>query len=253
GDRLHLGHAEYIAGLFAPIPYRLSGSSAACLLDPSGAPRCFGGPFGAPPPSAPTDPLAALGALRDVAIGIGGSGCAVHAEGAVTCWGRGLAGPTLVYEDPTDPALDVETSQRGYAACLRTEGGKVLCWGEARAAALLGRGREVGDPMVAAPVAVEDVERVAVGGESVCALRADGALLCWGLGPVGDGTSDAHFEPVPVLDGVTDVQSAGAFLCAITATRDVACWGRRPGGEGLFVGDGSPDGAIAASIVPPPR
>ena len=107
--------------------------------------------------------------------------------------------------------------------------------------------------MVAAPVAVEDVQRVAVGGESVCALRADGALLCWGLGPVGDGTSDAHFEPVPVLDGVTDVQSAGAFLCAITATRDVACWGRRPGGEGLFVGDGSPDGAIAASIVPPPR
>ncbi|MCB9596844.1 MAG: hypothetical protein H6719_29245 [Sandaracinaceae bacterium] len=253
GERLHLGQAEYIVGLFAPLPYRLSGSSSACVLtDPPALARCFGGGFGAAPPTEPVAPLGGLGPVLDVAMLRGGDGCAVTADGSVTCWGGFYGGATVALDAIDEPVVDVELSQRGYLGCAQTATGRVHCWGEARAAALLGRGRDPGDARTPAPVDLADVEQIAVGGEAVCARRVDGSLWCWGTGPVGDGTADATYVPQPVFDaGVTDVSSAGAFTCAIV-DGEVACWGRRPDGESIFIGDGTLDGSVPPRVVPPP-
>lgn len=176
-------------------------------------------------------PLAVLGeggvgTLTDaMAIAAGDAhSCAVRADGSAVCWGAGGDG-RLGNGDVLDSPHPVTVLQVGGRAplgglslsagaieagdrhsCAVTDTGTVLCWG-------FGDDGRLGDDAAlssSTPVAVAGLsDAVAVscasGGHS-CALRAGGAVACWGdnaSGALGDGTRIARTAPV-------DVSFAGA-------------------------------------------
>lgn len=82
---------------------------------------------------------------------------------------------------------------------------------------------------------------MAFGDGHVCALRADGSVVCWGrnnYAQLGDGSVSDRAEPVVVQD-LADVVSiaAGTYhSCALRRGGSVACWGRNDSGQ---LGDGT--------------
>jgi alpha-tubulin suppressor-like RCC1 family protein len=91
--------------------------------------------------------------------------------------------------------------------------------------------------------------QLGTGGSHSCAIRAGGAVRCWGSnakGQLGNGSSDGGASLVPVdVVGLTDaveLAAGGAFTCARRAAGGVRCWGD---GEELGVG---PDGGASSSV-----
>ena len=97
-------------------------------------------------------------------------------------------------------------------------------------------------------VPLRDVVQVAVGNYHTCALRADGAVKCWGSnvgGLLGNGRSGSReLSPVSVvgLGGpVTSISAGIGHTCALTSKGGVKCWGGFNGGVlGIGVFDGGP-------------
>jgi alpha-tubulin suppressor-like RCC1 family protein len=86
-----------------------------------------------------------------------------------------------------------------------------------------------------------NVEAVIASQSRGCALRANGALLCWGEngdGQLGDGTTTDRLTPVAVseLSSAIAASVAPFFSCAVLADGSVRCWG-----QGAFgaLGDGT--------------
>jgi len=69
--------------------------------------------------------------------------------------------------------------------------------------------------------------------ETVCALRTDNRLVCWGLnrqGEVGDGTSAPRESPtlvtaLPAGLTIQDVVLGNGGACALLAGGTARCWG----------------------------
>ncbi|MFO0624828.1 MAG: hypothetical protein U0325_04370 [Polyangiales bacterium] len=121
--------------------------------------------------------------------------CAVHAAGAVTCWGRrGLLGRG----DPLDPnglsdapgpvieglaAQEVQVGE-GFACALTTAGG-VACWGAVQGCRAGRPGAEGEVAPRPVPLALSGVRALAVGARHACALVGDAEVWCWGDGAQG--------------------------------------------------------------------
>lgn len=85
------------------------------------------------------------------------------------------------------------------------------------------------------------VTSLTVGGSHGCALRASGAVVCWGgnaSGQLGDGSVMTRRQPVDVrsLLDAREVVAGDSHTCALRASRAVVCWGE--GGSGQL-GEGS--------------
>lgn len=140
-----------------------------------------------------------------------------------------------------------------YACTLSAPNGTVQCWGDAAiVASMFGSART-------APATVPGLTNVvafAGGWVHACALRGDGAVLCWGsntYGVVGDPSSANQTinTPRPLTSlGVPaiDVWAAnyGSFSCAHTAAFDIRCWGRNNSGQ---LGGGTIGGESATPVV----
>lgn len=211
-----------------------------------------------------------------IAIDVGGGfACFVLPDRTVRCWGYGgwgQLGDAIASDDhqaaePVDvPALhDVAQLALGTDhGCARTLHGEVLCWG-GDPAGQLGRGahgRQAGNAV--APVSgVERAIDLATDWETTCAVRGDGALLCWGRGfgarakrvdfgadfgvrsvamsassvcAVGrdgslrcsgklGGTTLDRFTPIAVVHDAERVAVADEFACAIDHGRELRCFG----------------------------
>ena len=142
--------------------------------------------------------------------------CALHTDGAVTCWGE--TGPWLGY----GPALD----QLG-------EG-----YGDDEHPDVLGH-VPIGGP----------VTKLAVGDAFTCALLESSEVKCWGasqLGQLGYGNTNfvgyaetpADVEPLAVGGAVVDLVAGWNHACALLQSGDIRCWG-----EGIqgALGRGTPD------------
>ena len=117
------------------------------------------------------------------------------------------------------------------------QNGTLACWGR-NASGQLGDGTTAGRalPVLALPANVNDWKSVAAHGDTTCALRATGALHCWGAngsGQVGTGaTSAAVSTPSPVDGGPWATFDVSAnHACAVATNGTLWCWGRNANGE----------------------
>ena len=88
------------------------------------------------------------------------------------------------------------------------------------------------------------------GGHHVCALKADGSVVCWGenaSGQLGNGSTQYSNTPVAVagLSNVTALSSGRHHSCALQANGTLMCWGDNGYGQ---LGDGS---TRDSSVWPP--
>ena len=94
----------------------------------------------------------------------------------------------------------------------------------------------------AGELASPPLRQISAGWNRTCALTVFGDAVCWGRGPLGDGTVADSDTPVAVVgEGGSNLQlisAGGDHTCALrTVGKDVAfCWGRNESGQ---VGNGT--------------
>jgi hypothetical protein len=228
------------------------GGVLACALHATGIPVCWGhnnthGALGNGTRLPARTPTAVVGIADAVAVATGGSfGCALRRAGTVSCWGAN--GPIGDLGDGTLDDSVVSTSVVGITdatqisagdghACALRGTGTVSCWGS-DAYGELGDGfAAVGSDVPVAVSGLTDATSVSAGEDDTCAVRATGAVVCWGAGAhgaLGNGSLADSSTPVSV-SGLSDavsvaVGSDGAApgqdgACALRASGSVVCWG----------------------------
>ena len=194
--------------------------------------------------------------------------CILMDDMAVRCWGDGSSGklgygnldnigddefPSTI-PDVVLGGAALEVDAGGSHTCARLNDGKLRCWG-AGAGGQLGYGNTdtIGDndlPVLAGDVPVgAAVVSVATGIGHTCAITANGAIRCWGLGQggrlgyantdnVGDDETPAAVGNVPAIpQGLPPTTKATALAlglnmsCALFDTGDVLCWGSNFSGQ----------------------
>lgn len=211
--------------------------------------------------------------------------CVLLSSGNLTCWGSNSEGQLGL----EDRALAVSTPGRilnfgsGRTAirvvagsehtCALLDDSSARCWGRNSFGQLgygdvLRRGQDgtMGDALPAIDLGPDsDVEDLALGDASTCALLKSGAVKCWGLGldgrlGYGDLRSRGH-EPgtmganLPALDLGTNLlasslTSGAVFVCAVlkgSTSGGVKCWGNNEDGT-LGQGDRVSRGTSPSTI-----
>ena len=179
--------------------------------------------------------------------------CAVRATGELVCWGFNsnceLGDGTLTTrtQPVSVPGVSdlVEVDAGTSFTCVRHGSGTVSCWG-VNTVGQLGRSTVTTQECVPAAVSgVTDAVNLSAGIGSVaahvCAVRATGAVVCWGrndVGQLGNGTTGSSSTPLPVLQvhDAREVACGELHTCASQSNGAVACWGF--GSEGQ-IGDGT--------------
>lgn len=121
----------------------------------------------------------------------------------------------------------------GDNCCALTKDNALYCWG-ANGEGSVGMGRTTSMP-VATPTRVAPdstfMKFFSVGAAHSCAIRTDGALLCWGRnrsGQLGQGSARAP-QPTPVQVGTAKdwirVAAGAEHTCGIRAGKTLWCWG----------------------------
>lgn len=160
--------------------------------------------------------------------------CALHATGAVSCWGaRAAAGPgasMALSPEPIAGLADVVAISAGTShACALTAARRVRCWGDNREGQL-GDGTKEARPAPVDVVGVDDAIAVAAGDEISCALLGKGGVACWGQtrpNRRADGLSPSPLTPTRVVGADDAVAVSHGFLhtCILRKSGAVACWG----------------------------
>jgi alpha-tubulin suppressor-like RCC1 family protein len=213
----------------------------ACGREEGGAFRCWGSAQGLPDLG---------GDVADIAVAATHA-CALRRDGTVRCvgaerWGgagrESLNRPQL----PASAAPAEEIATGDAFACARGKDKKVYCWGQNDVGQLgLPPDFVVHEAPVAVP-GVAEVESLALGEASACALGG-GRVTCWGgnaEGELGLGRASPHERPtaVPALAGAKDVCFASSSACALTAADGMVCWGSNSSGQ---LGDGTTRASLA--------
>jgi alpha-tubulin suppressor-like RCC1 family protein len=204
-----------------------------CALLSDGEAACWGDVGAAAQRTA--EPLAGV---SDIASIDGGRGlCGILEDKSLVCWGSvpGLANdfaPTTIGSG----FAAVSTSEFEHICALKLDG-TAVCWGNADTGQL-GDGVMV-ERNVFPPHSVEglsDAVALAAGYVVNCAIRASGSVVCWGPGPLGDGTTNPSSTPVAVvgLPGPAKQIAAGFWhACALLEDGTVVCWGAPQGAFGI--------------------
>jgi alpha-tubulin suppressor-like RCC1 family protein len=179
--------------------------------------------------------------------------CARLTDGTVRCWGINEAGQ-MGDGTTTSPRLTpAPVSQLGGSAvaiaagnmhtCAWLADGTMRCWGS-NANGQLGNGPFTSS-LVPTPVFGEagtnTARDIAAGGNHTCAVRANGAVACWGdnaNGQLGDGSTVGRPTPGAVtgISGAVAVAAGGLHTCVVLANGTVRCWGENSSGQ---LGDGT--------------
>lgn len=170
-----------------------------------------------------------------VAIAVGGRHtCAVTATGALWCWGNNAHGElgvgmtpeysfTPLQVLPLTASSVVSIAGLSEATCALTKAGHIYCWGDDDYFEL---GIEAsGNQAMPVMLGIEGAVGIFAGDYTACALRAVGALSCWGLFPESNLPTDV----------ATDVLAASVtdhHLCLIKTDNAIVC-SAKPG-YGLF-------------------
>jgi alpha-tubulin suppressor-like RCC1 family protein len=170
--------------------------------------------------------------------------CVVTAGGDVYCWGdneagqlgtsTGIASTTPVkITGLLEPAAQVSVGY--FTICALTTTGSVYCWGYGGDGEL-GNGSTTNTTATPVPVSglTSGVVALSVGDLDACAIKEDGSVWCWGLGPggvLGNGTMNDSLAPTEVVGltgGATSVSVGVDAACAVVHG-GVMCWGGESG------------------------
>jgi len=188
-----------------------------CMVSLAGVLTCWGATdrlHGLPTPSAPAVVIAS--GVSEVGVGVDHR-CALMASGEVRCWGDNTLGQlgTEVATRCSDP-LRVGTPVIGmHGPSDHPCAGTPVVSGVARASSIVS------------------------GADHMCALKDDGAVVCWGSADTGRlGTiilESPRRSPTPLVvsgaAGATAIATGGAHTCALRADRTVVCWGANESGQ----------------------
>jgi cysteine-rich repeat protein len=266
-----------------------AGGSHSCVWLSDGTARCWGenlyGELGDGSTVGSLRPVKVWSLTRAVAVVIAdATSCALISDGGVMCWGSayggllgdgidafvghvGPCGPTMpcvlvpgaVAELTTGIAISSGPSGEPVSSvCVALADGSVTCWGHGY------------DHVPQTVPGLTDVVAVATGGEMSYALRANGAVSCWGIcacgDPLGPPCGDEFLGAVAVaagstrqdhcsvavdgtatcsggtwgitatISGVTAVSVGMTHRCAVMTDGTARCWGVNGAGE---LGDGT--------------
>jgi alpha-tubulin suppressor-like RCC1 family protein len=244
-----------VSGLGSGVTAISSGGFTSCAVQ-GGALRCWGyggnGLLGTGQMSDAHSPVIVPGLETGVtAVSVGGNAACAVKDSGLQCWGAldgyGELGNNTVNGSYTP--LPVPTLSSGVAevsvgldfACALTAFGSVECWGDGTRGQL-GNGQQAVSPV---PVQVQGltsgVIALSAGAASACAIKGDGAVVCWGYaadGELGDGfavadsgalggSGGASTVPVRVvgLSGPAVAVATGEAPCVATRAGSVECWG----------------------------
>jgi len=174
------------------------------------------------------------------------SACAI-VSGGVQCWGNNAVGQLGNGPDAPRqslvplPVVGLTTAVTALAvgdvfACAVTVNGAVLCWGDNTYGQLGTDSDPTMTPFSKEPVQVKgltaNVRSISARASSVCAVRADGSVQCWGETLNAVGATDNGFlqsgTPVEITgltSGVVAVSVGTSSSCALLADGGIECWG----------------------------
>jgi alpha-tubulin suppressor-like RCC1 family protein len=197
------------------------------------------------------------------AVYAGGDHACTLVSGMLNCWGGGGYGQIGVggtgdYISPAGVSVAgfVAVSLAGYASCGLRGDGAVYCWGD-NTYGQVGDGTSGNNRPAPTPVSgLTDATAIATGGQSACARKKSGAIVCWGVGysgGIGDGTELNRLVPTPVLDTLaaaatppataTGVVAGTYYGCSPMSDLSIHCWGSNIAGQ---LGDGT----VVARVMP---
>lgn len=232
-----------------------AGAAHTCARLGTGAVRCWGSnPYGQvgddsrDQRESPT-PVVTLANASSLSAG-GNHTCAVTTEGTITCWGRNSAGQVgdgMAPDDALRPSMvvgitDAMAVAGGFShTCALRGTGTVSCWGS-NSMGQLGNGMTSStEPTPVDVMGLTDAVQITAGTFHSCALRATGAVVCWGgnsFGQLGDGSMATSPSPAPVpgLSDAIEIRAGDLHTCAVRETGALLCWGQNASGQ---LGDGS--------------
>jgi alpha-tubulin suppressor-like RCC1 family protein len=234
-----------------------------CAIKTSGSVVCWGDNFNAQLGSGSSgsymtsaSPVAGLTSTAAISAGWYHT-CALKTNGAVACWGNNSFGQigdgtigaiqtSLVAVAAPDGATGLlgsaaQISSSGSHTCVLESTGSVVCWGR-NGSGELGNGVTATSqitPTTVVGLGGTDTVQISTGSSGhTCALKSDGAVLCWGnnqFGQLGDGvTATSKLTPTPVVGLGTDtVQISAGFnhTCALKKSGSMLCWGENTNGQ----------------------
>jgi alpha-tubulin suppressor-like RCC1 family protein len=173
--------------------------------------------------------------------------CALDAADYLTCWGQNAHGELGVGTVATkrSPSLallpigscesvfQVVSGDRHTCAIVGVESegsGRAYCWGNNSQRQITSNTNELSIPKPVEVFAGEKFSRLAAGEMHTCALRADGAVRCWGDNTSGQlgvqSTSSALIQPIDNMPW-TYIAAGSRASCALRAG-EAYCWGNVP-------------------------
>lgn len=283
GDPREDGHVPTkVEGLDGVAEVRCSGTSA-CARKADGSVWCWGrntylsvGPTKQPESSgSPMNevlPPTRVARIDDaVALAYSDTtGCAIHATGELSCWGRvEVVEDTYVRDSATPVRIDgvrgvtqIVLAQTSMIA--RMDDGRVMVFGGGGSEKqILHRYGSEPDPTVTsyhdavAPQYVPeltDIVEVAGSYQTLCAARSDGVVRCWGDNYSGElGLGKTHGVPIYVPTEVPDIRTTRLTVgswggCGDVTDVGVVCWGSGHSGS---LGLGRPPEKFPSKPGPP--
>lgn len=188
-----------------------AGTKFSCAVLRGGAVRCTGdnsyGSLGDGNKHAKSElPVDVQGITNAISVHAGGQfACALLTDGSVTCWGSNSTGESgdgatftkhlspVAVKGLRDNVIAMDTGSNHVCAILADH--TVQCWGKNVNGQLgnnvdLSKQKNKTSNKPVDVVELSSIEQLSLGGDSSCARKSDGQILCWGddtYGQLGDG------------------------------------------------------------------
>lgn len=188
--------------------------SATCAIQRGGDVSCWGEErlvrAGKPPP----------GPFHEVAID---TSCAVGLRPTGQLEGWGEPGPFSCAPPPPGDYIAVSVQ---HEACAIRKGGDIVCWGLQGGVYQPPSGPRRPIPPRAPWVTPGPFTRVSMGASHTCAIRAGGALRCWGDCTFRNNkTADCPARVAAPVGVWTELASGENYSCALSDLGEITCWG----------------------------